>query len=64
MGAQRNDASYGTYKRKKNLYISGDIRDGSDQRLWMSLIFSKMEQRGQKERMSHTETARMRSHSE
>lgn len=51
-------------KGKKNLYISGDIRDGSDQRLWMSLIFSKMEQRGQKERMLQTETTRMRSCSE
>lgn len=48
MGAQRNGARNGTYKRKKNLSISRGIRDGSYQRLWMSLIFSKMEQRGQK----------------
>lgn len=51
-------------QKEKNLCISGDIRDGSDQRLWMSLIFSKMEQRGQKERMLHSETARMRRYSE
>lgn len=37
----------------KNLYISGDIRDGSDHRLWISLILSKIEQREQKKDVAY-----------
>lgn len=41
-----NDASTRTCKKKK-IFIFQMSRDGSDQRLWMSLILSKMEHREQ-----------------